>query len=330
MKMSLFKPAITICVLFLTLMTSSTQAESWFEFDDTGKRLTIFSDNTGSKKRAYRIRGTAYNPKITSKGTLLFGTGAGYIYEYDKDGLKHVHEENGIFYHVIYVKDKVIALSGTPLNSVGTANIIIFSNNYENRSVVFTEETSGITFVSYLENTDEKYILVNLGGYYHGNNYYVIDIDREEIVWSKKDACSLMVPYKSVPSGFEFISAETDVINVTEDEDGEDDLITRYQKITEISLLRVDVENDGSIVMNKTITNLTDFLDIAKRFLCVAAWCEEKVFKDSDRASFGYEKYKRMLQLKNELNLHGFPRLKEIMREDGQKAIFQEVVSEND
>jgi hypothetical protein len=84
-------------VLFLTLSPSYTQAESWFEFDDTGKRLTIFSDSIGTNKRTYKIRGTAYNPNITSKGTLLFGTGAGYIYEYDKNGLKHVHEENGIF-----------------------------------------------------------------------------------------------------------------------------------------------------------------------------------------------------------------------------------------
>lgn len=331
MKMGLYKSTMTICVLLLALMTSptSTQAKSWFEFDDTGKRLTIIYDSTGSKKRTYKIKGTAYNPKITSKGTLLFGTGAGYIYEYDKNGLRHVHEENGIFYHVIYVKDKIVALSGTPLNSGGTANIIIFSNNYENRSVLFTRETGGITFVSYLKNNDEKHILVNLGGYYYGNNYYIIDIDREEIVWSKVDTCSLMVPYRSIPSGFEFISAETDVINVTEDKNGEVNLITRYQQITEINILSVEVKNDGNIKMSKRGTNLTDFIDITKKYSCVAAWCEEKIFEDLDGSSFGYEKYQRILQLKNELHLQRFPRLKETMREDGEKVIFQEVFSKD-
>jgi hypothetical protein len=228
------------------------------------------------------------------------------------------------------VKDKIIALSGTPLNSGGTANIIIFSNNYENRSVLFTDETGGVTFVSHLKNNNEKYILVNLGGYYYGNNYYIIDIDREVIVWSKEDTCSLMVPYRSIPGGFEFISAETDVVNITEDKNGEVNLVTRYQQITEINILRVEIENDGKIKMSKTSTNLTDFFDVTNKFSCVAAYCEEKVFEDLNSSSYGYEKYQGALQLKNELHLKSFPRLKELMREDGQKAIFEEIVSKNE
>jgi hypothetical protein len=126
--------------------------------------------------------------------------------------------------------NKIIALSGTPLNSGGTANIIICSNNYKKRNVLFSEETSGRTFVSYLKN--DNLILVNIGGFYFGNDYSVIDVAQEKIIWTEQDCSSLMIPYKTSSNGFEFIKGETETHTVFENGDNVNgNIIERYLKI---------------------------------------------------------------------------------------------------
>jgi hypothetical protein len=251
---------------------------------------------------------------------LLFGTGAGIIYEFNKNGLMHSHEENGIFYNVFDTINKIIALSGTPLNSGGTANIIIFSNNYEKRNVLFSEETSGRTFVFYLKN--DNLILVNIGGFYFGNDYSVIDVAQEKIIWTKQDCSSLMIPYKTISNGFEFIKADAESHTVYKN----GDIVERYLKIKNIYIYQLILENNKDISINKLETNLIEFFDTTKKFSNLAAYCESKVLDENDNGNYGYDNYLKNLLSNGEILLNNsFPRLKELNREKGGKGVFRKI-----
>ena len=70
--------------------------------------------------------------------------------------------------------NKIVALSGTPLNAGGYANIIIFSRDFKKKNVLFSELPSGQTFATYWKNNN--LILIDIGGYYGGNGYSIVDI----------------------------------------------------------------------------------------------------------------------------------------------------------
>lgn len=311
------KKSIFIIVFLLPVLVSSVAySEDWYNFL-SAKELTIISKE-GNKY--FKLHGTSFNPLITEKGTLLFGTGAGFIYEFDNDGLIHSHEENGIFYHVFDSMNKIVALSGTPLHSGGTANIVIFSDDYKKRNVLFSEETSGRTFVSYLKNIN--LILVNLGGYYYGNDYFVVDIEKEKIIWHKGDCSSLMVPYRNINNGFEFIYAEPDSDSTIYDENG--DMVKRFFKIKDIFVYQLLFTDTGN-TSHKLETNLIEYFDKTKEFSNIAAYCEDKVFNDIGLTYFGYDSYLMNLLTTGEISLNQFPRLKESHRENGSKVIFYKV-----
>jgi len=305
---------ITAC-LFLIFPTSLLSSENWYKFLHQ-RELTIISKDG---KKFYKLHGTPFNPKITEKGTLLFGTGAGYIYEFDHAGLIHSHEESGIFYYVFDTMNKVVALSGTPLNAGGDANIIIFSSDYKKRNVLFSEQTSGRTFAFYWKNNN--LILVNLGGYYYGNDYFIIDVVKEKIIWQEEDVCSLMVPYKKIKNGFEFICAEPESFS-TYEKNG--NLDKRYYKIKSIYLYQIAFVNSKDSSEHKLRTNLMEYIDKTKNFSNIAAYCEDKFFNEADRADFGYQNYFDHLLSTGEIVLNQFSKLTELHRENGNKVIFKE------
>jgi hypothetical protein len=304
---------ITAC-LFLIVPTSLFSGENWYKFFNQ-RELSI---NSPKGQKNFKLHGTPFNPKITEKGTLLFGTGAGYIYAFDHDGLIHSHEEKGIFYHVFEAAGKIVALSGTPLNAVGEANIIIFSSDFKKRNVLFSTLAMGQTFVTYWKNGN--LILTNIGGFYGGNEYSVIDIVQEKIIWQKGDVCSLMLPYKKMANGFEFIDAEPEEYT-TYHKNG--NLDKRYFKIKNIYIYRLTFANDKVSSERKLKTNLVKFIDKTKTYSDVAAYCEDKFFNENSPADFGYQNYLDHLSSTGEILIKQFPKLKEIYREEENKVIFK-------
>lgn len=310
------KKLLLATIIILISSLTSVNAKEWFEFNS--KELKIGNNN-------YKLKGTPLNPIITKNGNLLFGTGAGFIYEFNKNGLIHSHEENGIFYHVFDFNKKIIALSGTPLNAGGNSNIIIFSRDYRKRNLLFYDTFNGRTFVSYLKNEKDNLLLVNLGGFYHGNQYFIIDVNQEKIIWSEQDENSSMIPYKIIPNGFEFIKAETDLLNILDDK--KENVIERYYKVNNIIIYQISFENRKDSTIHMLKTNLIDFFDISKKFSCIAAWCEDKILTDinDSNADYGYDNYLQNLLSNKTIKLKSFPKLRESHRDETEKVIFNKV-----
>jgi hypothetical protein len=307
---------LIILILFLILNVKNIKAEKWYDF--------ISKKNLKINNKIYKIKGTPYNPVITKKETLLFGTGAGFIYEFNKNGLVHFHEENGIFYHVFDFNNKIIALSGTPLNGGGNSYIIIFSDNYQKRKILFHDTYNGRTSICYLKNKKDNLLLVNMGGgYWFGNNYFIIDCGIEKIIWKKRDDSSVLVPYKSIDNGFEFIKAETDYYNIFDKQKNE--LIERYNKIKDIVILQMIFKENNRLTENQLETNLTEFIDLTKKYSCVSAWVEEKIFSNYNKKNSGIHRYLYNLKVNNTIKLYGFPELKEYKRLDNEKVIFKKI-----
>jgi hypothetical protein len=167
-------------------------------------------------------------------------------------------------------------------------------------------------------------ILINLGGYYYGNDYFLIDVNQDKIIWTEHDDCSLMIPYKTIPNGFEFIKGQVETYTEYEKEE----LIKRYFKIKNIYLYQLIIENNKDI--SKTLkTNLIDFFDTTKEFSNLAAFSEDKVFikyeSDDKGGDIVYNNYINNLLSNGEILLdNSFPRLKEAQREKG-KVIFKKM-----